>query len=106
VPLLVPPSPLRPSRGDKRRLAIIAVAIALVFGAVASWSVVQPGRYGQSGSGCIAITIPSSMGGALVHECGRRARVICRSAFSHHDRLSLLARPQCRTAGLHRAGRV
>ena len=101
VPLLMPSPPARPSPGDKRRIVVIGVTIALVFGAVASWSLVQPGGYGQSRSGCIAITIPSSMGGALLHECGLRARAMCRNAFTDDDWLSLLARPQCRTAGLH-----
>ncbi|HKR67404.1 MAG TPA: hypothetical protein VJT16_00995 [Streptosporangiaceae bacterium] len=95
MPLLVPPLPSRPVHGEKRRLVIIGVVVTLIFGAFASWSAVQPGRYGRSGSGCITITIPSSMGGALLHECGQRARVMCRNAFSHRDRLSLLVRPQC-----------
>lgn len=100
MPLLVPPFRLPPAQGGKRRLAIIGFAVALVFTAIASWSVLRPGGYGQSRSGCVAITIPSSTGGALLHECGTGARVMCRNAFGKHDRLSLLIRPQCRIAGL------
>jgi hypothetical protein len=101
MPLLARSSPLQPVRGDKRRLVIIGVAMALAFAAVAAWSVVHPGSYGQSRSGCVTTTIPSSMGGALLHACGTRARIMCRNAVRHNDRLSLLIRPHCRTAGLH-----
>lgn len=101
MPLLAPSSPLQPVHGDKRRLVIIGVAIALVFAAVASWSAVHPGGHGQSQSSCVTITIPSSMGGALMHSCGTRARLMCRNAVDHNDRLSLFIRQQCRHAGLH-----
>jgi hypothetical protein len=101
MPLLAHSPPLQPVRGDKCRLVIIGVAIALVFGAVAVWSAARPGGYGQSRFGCVTITIPSSMGGALLHACGTRARLMCRNAVGRDDRLSLLIRPRCRTAGLY-----
>ena len=100
MPLLVPASPSQPVHGDKRRLVAIGLAAALVLAAVAAWSAVRPDSYSQSGPGCVTITIPSSMGGAMLHECGTRARLMCRNALGHHDRLSRLIRPQCRTAGL------
>lgn len=100
MPLLVPPPPSQPVRGDKRRLVVIAAAIALVFAAVAVWSSAHPGRYGQSRAGCVTVTIPSTTGGALLHQCGTGARHLCRRAFRHRDRLSLLIRPPCREAGL------
>jgi hypothetical protein len=101
MPLLAHCPPLQPVRGDKFRLVIIGVAIAVVFGAVAVWSAARPGGYGQSRSGCVTVTVPSSMGGALMHACGTRARLMCRNAVGRDDRLSLLIRPRCRTAGLH-----
>jgi predicted small integral membrane protein len=100
MPLLAPPPPSQPVRGDKRRLAVIAVAIALLFAGIAVWSLAHPGRYDQSRAGCVTVTIPSTTGGALLHQCGTGARHLCRSAFRHHDRLSLLIRPSCRQAGL------
>ena len=103
MPLLVPPSPTRPVHGEKRRLAVIGLAVALVLAGVAAWSAVRPGSYGESRAGCVTVTIPSSTGGALLHECGTRARHMCRSAFASRDRLSLLIRPSCRGAGLSRA---
>jgi hypothetical protein len=101
MPLLLPPPPPQPVRGDKRRLAAIALAVALLFAGVAVWSAVHPGGYGDSRGGCVSVTIPSTTGGAMLHQCGTRAEAMCRSAFRHHDRLSLLIRPPCRAAGLN-----
>lgn len=104
MPLLVPPAPAQPVHGEKRRLAVIGLAVALVLAGVAAWSAVRPDSYSQSRAGCITVTIASSTGGALLHECGTRARHMCRSAFGRRDRLSLLIRPSCRGAGLSGAG--
>lgn len=100
MPLLVPPPAPEPVRGDKRRLVVIALAVVLVFVGAAAWSVARPGAYGQSRAGCVTVTIPSTTGGALLHKCGAGARTWCQSAFRHHDRLSMMIRPQCRKAGL------
>ncbi len=100
MPLLTSPPPSAPGRGDKRRLVVLALAVALAFAAVAAWTVAHPGSYGASRAGCITVTIPSSTGGALLHQCGMRARATCRDALRHHDRLSLLLRPACRRARL------
>jgi hypothetical protein len=78
----------------------MAIAVALFFAGVAAWTAVSPGAYGQSRAGCVTVTIPSSTGGALLHQCGTRARILCSSAFRSRDRLSLLIRPPCREAGL------
>jgi len=96
----MPPLPAQPVRGDKRRLVVTAIAVALVFAGVAAWSAIRPGAYGQSRAGCVTVTIPSSTGGALLHQCGAKARTTCRRAFHDHDRLSLLIRSPCREAGL------
>src|SRR5215467_963319 len=100
MPLLTPSSPPASVRGEKRRLFVLVIAIALVFAGVAAWSAVHQDRYSRSGRGCFSLTIPSTTGGALLRQCGARARASCRGAFHHHDRLSLLIRPPCRSAGL------
>jgi hypothetical protein len=104
MPLLMPPTPAQPAHGEKRRLAVIGLAVALVLAGVAVWSAARPDSYGQSRAGCVTVTIASSTGGALLHGCGARARHMCRSAFGRRDRLSLLIRPSCRSAGLSKAG--
>jgi hypothetical protein len=100
MPLLTQPPPTRAQPGDKRRLAALAAGAALVLGGVAAWTAVHPGSYGQSRAGCVTVTIPSSTGGALLHECGAGARMLCRHAFGHDGKLELLIRPACRQAGL------
>ncbi|HEY2313167.1 MAG TPA: hypothetical protein VGH96_06110 [Streptosporangiaceae bacterium] len=85
---------------DKRRIVAVIAAIVLVVAAVAVWAAVRPGAYGTSRDGCITVTIPSSTGGGLLHQCGQSAKSTCQRAFAASDKLSLLTRPQCRQAGI------
>ena len=85
---------------DKRRIVAVIAAIVLVVAAVAVWAAVRPGAYGTSRDGCITVTIPSSTGGGLLHQCGQSAKNTCQRAFAGSDKLSLLTRPQCRQAGI------
>jgi hypothetical protein len=88
------------TRRDKRRIALAGAVLAAVLAAVAIWAAVRPGAYGSSRDGCVTVTLPSSTGGGLIHECGAGARSLCRHAFASADRVSMLTRPQCRLAGL------
>jgi hypothetical protein len=92
-----PPAAARPG---KRRLALIAAVVAVALSGLVIWAANDPGSYGRSRAGCITVTVPSSMGGALLHQCGADARATCRRARGRTDRLSVLIRPQCRLAGL------
>jgi hypothetical protein len=92
------PEPL--TRRDKRGLAIVGALLLVVAVGIGIWVAVRPGEYGASRNGCITVTEPSSTGGGLMHACGSTAAAMCRSAFQHGDKLSLLTRPQCRLAGL------
>ena len=85
----------------QKRTFAIAVGILIVLVAVVSvWSATGRGTYDRSAHGCITVVVPSSTGGAILHQCGPAARALCRSAFSHTSRMDLLTRPQCRLAGL------
>jgi hypothetical protein len=88
------------SRRDKRGLAVVGGVILAAIAAVGIWAAVSPGSYGQSRDGCVTVNAASSTGGALQHACGAAAVAMCRSAFTHDDKLSLLTRPQCRLAGI------
>ncbi|HTP16894.1 MAG TPA: hypothetical protein VMK13_13805 [Streptosporangiaceae bacterium] len=88
------------TRRDKRVLAVIGGFIVAVLGGVGVWAAVHPGSYDRSRDGCITVSVPSSTGGGLLHQCGARARLTCHSAFARADELALLTRPQCRLAGL------
>jgi hypothetical protein len=85
---------------QKRVFGVMCAVLFVLVAAASIWGVTDPGSYGQSRNGCVNVTEPSSTGGAMLHECGAAARMLCRNAFAHHDRLSLLARPQCRQAGM------
>jgi hypothetical protein len=85
---------------DKRRIAAAIVAILLVLAAIAVWAAFRPGPYGSSKDGCITVTIPSSTGGALIHQCGADARALCKRAYAGTGKESMLTRPQCRLAGI------
>lgn len=78
----------------------MVLALALVVAAIAVWAAVRPGSYGRSGNGCVTVTIPSTTGGALIHQCGARARALCTHAYARTDKVSMLTRPQCKLAGL------
>lgn len=87
----------------QKRIFIVVCAVLFVLAAgVSIWGATDPGAYGRSGNGCVNVTEASSTGGAILHECGPTARALCRRALAHRDRLSLLARPECRRAGLAR----
>jgi hypothetical protein len=81
-------------------MGLIGVALLAVLAGVGIWSSVNQGSYGSSRDGCVNLTVVSSTGGAVIHDCGSKARALCRSAFSHTDKLSRLTQPQYRLAGL------
>ncbi len=85
---------------NKRVMAAVGVLVAVAIVGLTVWGASDPGSYGRSRNGCVNINMPSSMGGAIQHECGPAARALCRAAFTRHDQLALLTQPQCRLAGL------
>jgi hypothetical protein len=89
---------------QKRVFAAVVAALVVILGGVSVWAATDPGSYGRSRHGCVNVTVPSSTGGAILHECGAAAQTLCDRAFARHDKISLLARPQCRQAGYAPAG--
>jgi hypothetical protein len=84
-----------------RRIAVAAGALIVVaFGGAGVWGATHADRYGRSRDGCVTVSVASSTGGALLHDCGAAARALCRTAFADHGKLALLTREQCRLAGL------
>jgi hypothetical protein len=88
------------TRRDRIGLITAGAVLAAGFAGAGIYAAVQPGGYGQSRDGCVTVSEPSSTGGALIHQCGGGAIRMCRGAYAHTDRLSMLTRPQCRLAGL------
>lgn len=100
MPFATIPPAEQMTRHDRRRVAVIAAVVLVILAGVAIWAAVRPGSYGSSRNGCITVTLPSTTGGALIHQCGAGARSTCKHAFTSSGKVSLLTRPQCRLAGL------
>ena len=103
------PFPIQPgaepvTRQDRRRVIVAAAALLVVLAGVGIWAAVKPGSYGSSSNGCITVTMPSTTGGGLIHQCGAAAKATCRHAFASPGRVAAFIRPQCRLAGLGRPG--
>lgn len=64
------------SRRDKRLLA--AVAALAVAAAVAGGGVYAAQSSTRSDAGCVVVSMPSTMGGAEVRNCGAAAHTFCR----------------------------
>jgi hypothetical protein len=100
MPFATVPRAQQTTGRDKRILAIAGIVLLLVLAGTGIWAAVKPGSYGSSRNGCVTVTLPSTTGGALIHQCGDGARAMCRRAFASTDRVAKLTRPQCRLAGL------
>lgn len=85
---------------QKRVMGIIGVVLLLALGGAGAWAATNSGSYSSSRNGCVNVNLPSSTGGANMHECGAGARSLCAAAFAGHDELARLTRPQCRLAGI------
>lgn len=94
------PSAEQISGPEKRRVLLAVAALLIVLAGVGIWAAVRPGSYGASKNGCITVMLPSTTGGALMHQCGSAAKNTCRHAFASGGKVAELTRPQCRLAGL------
>jgi hypothetical protein len=89
--------PLRWTRSA--RLAVVAVSVVLLM-AAATVAVLASTKGGRQ-AGCIEVTFASTLGAAVIHPCGSRARSLCaipaeNPAAAAHGAL----REACRQAGL------
>jgi hypothetical protein len=100
MPFASQPPAEQMTRRDRHLLVVAGAVLLAVLAAIGIWAAARPGSYGSSRNGCVTVTLPSTTGGALIHECGAAARTMCQRAFSERDKVSLLTRPQCRLAGL------
>jgi predicted metal-binding membrane protein len=67
------------TRRDKQLITAVCIALLAVAGALAvTLATRQPGHR----SGCVEVTLPSTMGGARIRRCGADARAFCRQQRS------------------------
>jgi hypothetical protein len=88
------------SRRGKWTLGLIGAFLLVAIAGVGVWSAVGPGSYARSGHGCINLTVVSSTGGGVIHDCGAKARAVCQNASGRTGKLARLTRQQCKLAGL------
>ena len=83
-------TPLR--RRDKRFLVVMACILGLALaGGIVAYATRPPGA---SNVGCVVVTVPSTMGGAILRNCDGAAKAFCRD---HPDAGN--AAEQCRRLG-------
>ena len=91
-------TPLRSTTRREGR-ALIAVGAALAVLLVVTLVLSLRGGSSATRSGCINLTVPSTMGGATLHACGREAERWCRSDGPRQEALARQLRARCRQAG-------
>lgn len=86
--------------GRRERWAVFAIVAALILGAavVVVYAITSSG--GSSKAGCVEVTVPSTLGAAVVHSCGQDARNLCRQGTKSQVPVDAL-RAEC--ARLHYA---
>jgi hypothetical protein len=90
--------PLRWTRGAK--IAVVSTGVTMLAAVVAVVVLAAANAPGHR-AGCIEVTFASTLGGAVVRQCGQRARDTCASpqenpGLAAHDAL----REACEKAGL------
>jgi hypothetical protein len=86
----------------KKTMLWVCVLAVVVIGGLSAWGALASDPLAGSANGCVSFNVASSTGGSVIHYCGSDARTFCQSAYTHTDRISLLARPQCAAAGIRK----
>jgi hypothetical protein len=90
-------APLRATTGRERRL--LAGFVAVLAAGVVALVVALVSGGGSSAAGCVSVTAPNSMGGAVLRQCGADARQWCAQEVRRGDALAHQVLAQCRRAG-------
>jgi hypothetical protein len=86
--------PLRWGRREKTALAVVlsALAICLVALGIYAATTGAPAR-----ADCVSVTFASTLGGAEIHQCGAKAKLLCASGA--HRQIAPQLSVACRKAG-------
>jgi len=83
------------SRRDRRFLVLLlCLGVALVTGGLVYWLLTRSPS--PSNAGCVVVTVPGTMGGATLRNCGPAAHTFCRT----QGPLSEAIAAECRRQGL------
>ncbi|HZT92232.1 MAG TPA: hypothetical protein VFA05_09350 [Gaiellaceae bacterium] len=80
----------------RRERLLLAAAVAAGVVAVVVATVVYATQSHVRGRGCVVFSVPSTMGGATLRECGPAARRFCRTQGTTNAQFAAA----CRSAGL------
>jgi len=78
--------------GRRDKLLLGAVGLTAVAAAIVA-AIVLGSRGGSAGP-CVAVTLPSTMGGASIHRCGAAAHELCRSQGAADEVVARACRAQ------------
>lgn len=96
-----PTSPLTPRERRVVMWVLAGVLVLLIALSAAVWSFSDrsssPVRSGES---CVTVSIASSMGGVVEHECGAAARDWCQAAYAGRDAHAEAVQKECRAVGI------
>jgi hypothetical protein len=87
--------PLRWGRREKTAIGVLLVCVTLVLGSLGGYALTSGSPPRRD---CIEVTFPSTLGGAIEHACGERARSVCASPGALR-RIGEELRVACRRAG-------
>lgn len=88
--------PLRWGRREKTVVALLLGCVAAAVLALAGYALSSGGAARRD---CVSVTFASTLGGAMVHECGARARATCSAGGGFHGIAAQELRTACRRAG-------
>ncbi|SRR5258708_37803445 len=81
-----------PLRGRDKILLVALAAAAVV--AAATLTVVLATRGSSSNAGCVVVSVPSTMGGASLRNCGAAAHAFCRTQGKRDATIGAACRSQ------------
>ena len=80
---------------------VIGVVVVLLAAGVIVWAIIgRTPAHDTSPTGCVDVSIASSMGGSLEHKCGDAAKDWCRAVYARHDADAVALQAQCRAAAI------
>jgi hypothetical protein len=92
--------PLQWGRREKTVVAVLLGCAVLALAGLGAYSL--RGRP-AAGKDCVSLTFASTLGGALIHQCGKQARALCATPNPSSEFAQQL-REQCRRLGFPLAG--
>ena len=92
MPVERQPERLRTPLGRRDRLALAAVAIGAVVASGVAFATHRHNQTTSHDASCVVVTVPSTMGGGTLRNCGSAARRFCLSQSALNDQIAAACR--------------